>query len=397
MNLVQLHEVLYMNPKGQSRNIASYSSRSKFKHCKRLFKLQYIEGWHPRIDGVSMVFGNVVEAAWMHSTKMGGREGVPIFTELWNKARKEKDFEKRVYRGNEDSFDNLMRCGQEMLRIFELRFESYPLANIKFQVPLRKKIFPNTSYDKIENLAYVDAICEVDPHHPALPKVEWNVNLLRRIIIDVKTSGVLFPEKLISLDPQLIEYAWMDGRAFTLGFLNFVKESHGFKFGSRVTLLEPAGELLAGSDVTVLDKANALEAWVGTPAAAAGYAKACKGADGKDLKGKALDKAAADFLAIAAVKVPNAAFSKQRVQFVAAVIPEEHVHEMGKVIAMTTVEMVVSHEQDFYPMEPGLRYPDKKCTTCEMRSICAGDNEMRDRLLAKTGEEWLDNLVDEES
>lgn len=393
------HNVLYVTPDGKFKDSASYSSRATFKHCKRLFRLTRIDGWRLRVEGVSTNFGNAVEGAFIHSTKNGGHGGVDAFTDLWNKEHKSKDFDKRMYRGNEDSFENLMRCGQEMLQIFELRFAMYPLEGAEFQVPLRKKIFPGTSYDRLTNLAYIDCVSKVDPHHPALTKVSsWSGSQKRKLIIDVKTSGALFPEKLIGLDPQLIEYAWQDGETFDVAFLNFVKESHGYKFNSRVTLLRDAGAYKAGGDVIVLDKPNPLEVWIGTQACADAYDKACTGADKKSLKGKALDAAAANFLSSSpAICVPQTAVSKQRVQFVSARIDPANVEEMGKVVGQTTVEMVVAHEQDFYPMESGLRYPAKKCMTCDMRYICSGDNEGRDRMLTKVGEEWLDSLVDEEA
>jgi len=56
---------------------------------------------------------------------------------------------------------------------------------------------------------------------------------------------------------------------------------------------------------------------------------------------------------------------------------------------------VVAHEEDFYPMEPGIRFPSDKCSGCDMRWICAGDAEGRDANLKRIGEEWLDSDVEE--
>lgn len=391
--LVQIHDTLYTNPKGLVRDTASYSARQKFKHCRRLFKLSYVDGWRQRTEGVSTVFGDIVEKAWMHSVKHKGQGGPSEFTRLWHEAATVPGFEKRIYRGAEESFSCLMRSGQEMMRIFEIRFASYPFQHVEFQVPLKKKIFPGTSYDSLKNVAYVDAICSVDENHPALPPPLKPGP--RSVIVDCKTSGEWFPEKLICLDPQLIEYGWMHPASDTFAFLNFIKDSHGFKSGSRVTLLESAGAFEAGREVAVLDKANPLEVWIGTPSAVDAYDKACRAANGMSLKGNALTAAAENFLALGvAVKVPNTHVSKQRVQFVAATIHPDVIAEAGKVIGQTTVEMVFAHEQDFYPMEPGLRYPDKKCRMCDMRSICSGDNDLRDKSLKKVGEEWLDSLVE---
>jgi hypothetical protein len=83
------------------------------------------------------------------------------------------------------------------------------------------------------------------------------------------------------------------------------------------------------------------------------------------------------------------------VQFATDRLNPEAIGDMGKVVGQTTVEMVVAHEQDFYPMEPGIRYPSDKCSGCDMRSICSGDNNERDQYLTRTGEEWLDSTVEE--
>lgn len=329
-----------------------------------------------------MAFGHAIEGGWVYSCQHGGHGGPAAFTELWTKASKEKDFDKLIYRGDELSFDNLMRIGQEMLMIFEARWSLYPFSQaskLRFQLPLKKRIFPSTTYDKIENIAYLDAVV-------SLPEGE--------LIIDCKTSGQLFPEGLIVLDPQLVEYAWMLGSNFA-GFLNFVKESHGYKSGSYVSLLENAGPFLAGSEVRVLDKNKDGSVWIGTKATLDAYDKACRAPEGWSLKGKALDDAAETFLAFApAFKVQPSVLSKQRVQFCTARIPDEDIAEMGKMIGQTTVEMVMAHEQNFYPMEASIRFPQRKCLTCDMRSICTNNREERDAVLTRTGEEWMDAVIE---
>lgn len=399
-----------MLPNGKQKSVASYSSRAAFKFCRRYFKLTRVDGWRQKVDGASMAFGHAIEAAWVHSCQHGGHGGVPAFVAAWTKASKEPGFEKLIYRGDEESFENLMRCGTEMMQIFEARWASYPFSKAKklqFQLPLKKRIFPQTTYDKIENIAYLDAVVSLDSSSPWLEKRingdgEWSDSpwkggsSLCELIIDCKTSGQLFPEGLIVLDPQLVEYAWMLGSNFA-GFLNFVKESHGYRSGSYVSLLEPAGTFLPGSEVRVLDKNKDGTVWIGNAATLDAYDKACRSSDGASLKGKALDAAAEAFLEFApAWKVPATALSKQRVQFCTARIPVEDITEMGKMIGQTTVEMVMAHEQDFYPMEAGLRYPNKKCNTCDMRSLCANNREERDAQLTRTGEEWMDATLEED-
>ncbi len=87
--------------------------------------------------------------------------------------------------------------------------------------------------------------------------------------------------------------------------------------------------------------------------------------------------------------------TKQLIQFASARIGKQELEDMGKVVGQVTVEMVVAHETDFYPMEPGLRFPSEKCVMCDMRFICSGDGDGRDRFLTRAGEEWLDTTIEE--
>lgn len=387
------HDVLYILPNGEPKSAASYSSRASFKFCRRQFYLTRVRGWRRKVDGVALDFGKVIEAAVVHQIKYR-TGGVEEFARLWQRAKEEPGFSKRRYTKVEESWENLLRIGKEMITIFSARQETYPFRMAQFQVPLAKKIFPSTTYDKITNVSYLDIFSEPESNHPALVRAPGEG--FRRLITDVKTASKELDEQLVSLDPQLIEYAWMYD-TLDVAFLWFTKKSHGYKHGSRVTLLAGCGpDFPAGSEWIVLDPDGKDAVWIGTKEDVEGYAKACTGPDGKSLTGKALDRAAGEFiLRCSAISAPVSAVSKQCVQFVSARLNPETVEDMGKVVGQTTVEMVVSHETDFYPMEPGIRYPSDKCSGCDMRYICTGDNEGRDTNLTRVGEEWLDSTIEE--
>jgi hypothetical protein len=395
------HSVLYVLPDGKPKSAASYSSRSAFKFCKKFFKLTRVDGWRTKREGAAMDLGKAAEAGIVHQVRFG-EGGVEKFVKEWENFKKSKDFAKKEYTEVEESWENCLRIGTEWMEIFAIRQKSYPFQRPQFQLPLYKKIFPGTSYDAISNTAYIDIFSEPPADHPLLMKVSSLIHSRPRpLITDVKTASKELPDGLIGLDPQLLEYAWQyfDERkhdGLDVAFLWLVKKSHGFKFGSRVTLLKGYGPYQAGAEVRALDPFG-LEVWVGTEEVAEGYARACSDPQGKSLRGKALDQAAEKYLkgTPGVVAVPQTSISKQQVQFGSARLTRENILEMGKVIGQTTVEMVVAHEQDFYPAEPGLRYPSEKCNRCDMRYICAGDGDGRDRFLSKVGEEWLDTMVEE--
>jgi hypothetical protein len=378
---MMIHDTLYVLPDGTTKSSGSYSARSDFKFCRRFFYLKRVKGWKSRRNGAALDFGKAVEAAVQYHIQHGGQGGREEFSRLWNEFKASKDFAKKVYAKAEVSWENCLRIGDEWMQIFALRFKTYPLKLIpqfqgaEFQVPLRKKIFPNTSYGNITSIAYLDILSK-SPGQPSL-------------IIDVKTASKELNPSMVGLDPQLIEYAWIYHNP-DVAFLWFVKKSHGFKFKSRVTLLQDCSPFHAGDEVYVLEKMGT-DLWISTLKNCLAYEKAYTGPDGKDVNGKAATTVSTDFFAKGyAIRVSQAAVSKQLVQFAAARIPQSTMDDMGKVIGQLTVEMVMAHEQQFYPMEPGLRYPSEKCPRCDMRYICMGDDAGRDKNLVREGAEPMD-------
>ena len=382
------HDILYVAANGQFRSSASYSARKDFKHCPRLFKLTRIDGWKGKRIGASMAYGNAIESAIKQQVK-AGTGGIEKFVEEWNAAKKLPDFAKWQYTPIEVDWATLLLDGIDHLKLFILELEWLPIPqSATFQLPLSKFIFPGTSYGKLKNTAYLDILCEVDARHPALAPMdpEELAKLKTRILlIDVKTASKELSKYLVSLDPQLIEYAWMK-QALDVAFLWFVKKGRGMKGSSRVTLLEPTSNFAAGAELTVFELQGDF-LYVGTAEKYIEYDKACKG-----LRSKALDVASSNFLktntGIEFVSVSQV--TKQRMQFVTARINEQDVIDMGRLIGRTTVEMVVAHEEDFYPKDPGIRWPAEKCNFCDMRFICTNDTVGRDQNLTRTGEEWLE-------
>ncbi len=388
------HDVLYVMPNGQFKSSASYSSRKDFKHCPRLFALTRRDGWKSKRLGASMEYGNCIEAAVMQHVKTG-KGGVEKFVERWNEAKKLPNFDKWVYTPTEVDWDTLLLDGIDHLKLFIMELEWLPIPqNTQFQVPLSKHIFPNTSYGKLKNTAYLDMLCDVDARHPKLaPMDPEDLAKLktRTLCIDCKTASKPIDSRLVCLDPQLIEYAWMK-QTLDTAFLTFIKRGRGMKGSSRVTLLAQTRLFAPGTELTVFELQGDF-AYVGTRETYEEYDKACKG-----LRGKALDVASQQFLTTRQLAVEFLSISqltKQQMQFITARISQEDVNDMGRLIGRTTVEMVVAHEEDFYPKDPSVRFPNEKCVFCDMRFICTNDTVGRDMNLTRTGEEWLEQEIEE--
>jgi len=386
---------LYINAKGQDVDHGSYSARESYRYCPKQFELTRVQGYSQKEQRASAWFGKAIEAA-IESFEGTGRRphaAEEHFSETWKAVGGLKEAKDFTYTDSEGDWAGLLRAGVEMMTLYEIRAPYLPISTLpkaRFQVPLRKTIFPNSPLQVLSNKAYIDVISYPEWNHPLLVRIPSHVSRVRPVIIDIKTAGVDLETDIVGLDPQLAEYAWQS-RVRDVAFLWFVKRSHEIKKGSRITLLRAAE--ISGREFTVLG----VEEKPGTLVYVARTAECVKRfedmLDGFSSPTTNIAKAAKrgffesdeDVLAL-----PPALITKQRLQFGTARLSEQDVNEAGLALAQTTIEMVQATKTGVYPKTGGIRFPNQKCKFCAMRPICAGDSDARDRLLTRTGEEWLD-------
>ena len=415
--------VLYRNSSGKDVTHSSYSSRQTFKKCPREFQLTRVQGWAEKRNGAAMYFGRAIEAGLQAFEEEKRRPGhaAKTFTRLWHDVQLLPEFATFTYTACESSWAQLLKSGQQMMTLYEIRAPKLPLAGALFQQKLRKKIFPGTNLDSLENVAVLDVLSFPDwDHKMLLPATEvhkcsdcavrWSCSLeadgsqyepcqehrKRPLIIDIKTSGKEFPVDLVALDPQLAEYAWQT-RIPDVAFLWFVKKSHALEKGSKVTLLQDAGQLWAGWEGFVVetgeqDSDGNCWVYLATWDTLQRYEESLKG-----LRGKVRDAAKKNFLDSgradeSITTVSSDHVTKQRLQFAAARLTEQDMDDVGRSVAQSTVEMVRAHEADFYEKQAGVRFPNEKCNFCAMRWICLNRPDERDKNLTRKGEEWLDGI-----
>ena len=402
--------VLYVNTNGKPVTHASYSSRMSFRKCPREFQLTRIDGWSDKERRAAPLFGKCIEAGLQayEESKRTANKGVESFVYNWEQVKLLPEFSKLIFTECEGDWDRLKQAGTEMMWLYEVKAPRLPVASPLFQKELRKKIFPGTNLDKLENKAYIDIMSFPRWDHKLLPVIPSPAALemnQRPLIIDVKTSGRDLAVDLVALDPQLAEYAWQ-ARIPDVAFLWFVKRGRELKTGSRITLLDDAGPWYAGWEGWVLDIVDPEDdpkkpqrpvgVWVGDLPALQEFEKAVKG-----LRDKKRTAAKEGFLTAAyesgAVAFPQRdKLTKQRLQFAAVRLSEQDMDDVGRSVAQTTVEMVRAHEMGFYERQPGIRFPNEKCNFCSMKWICLNRPDQRDLLLTKKGEEWLDCVEDQE-
>ena len=400
--------ILYRNSQGKDVTHTSYSSRSTFRKCPRQFQLERIHGWSDKSQRGAPLFGKCIEAG-LQAYEESGRvheSGIKVFRRLWEEVKLTPGFEHLIYTATETSWDQLMKSGEQLMLLYELKAPHLPIVKPLFQQRIRKTIFPGTNLCMLENVAVLDILSFPPWDHKMLSPITQqdaqgghdDQHPYRELIIDVKTAGKDFPTALVSLDPQLAEYAWQT-RIPDVAFLWFVKCSLGFKRGSRIALLVARPPLWAGWEGFVLDvsedEKGAQALSIGSWDALQKYEAAVKG-----VRGKKLDELKQNLILTghgdgSILTVAPSDVTKQRIQFAAARLTEEDMDEVGRSVAQTTVEMVRAHEQDFYEKQPSVRFPNERCGFCSMRFHCLHDADGRDKNLTRRGEEWLDGIDQE--
>src|SRR6266550_6545424 len=94
------------------------------------------------------------------------------------------------------------------------------------------------------------------------------------------------------------------------------------------------------------------------------------------------------FIHTNATLVDKSILTKQKIQFVQGHIGLNEQLEASKRIAHDTVQIVYSNNENYWPKQGGIRFPQDNCTRCQMRGICLSNQPLSDTLIYRTDEEW---------
>lgn len=361
MSIMKAH--LYINSKGQFVTRHSYSGSDSFNYCARKYYLERVQGWAAKEQRSSSVFGTCIDRTvqFYHQHRMDVNAAVAEFNRLW------KDAEDKPYTYTKSDLDwnRLSLTGQEMIRLYAIRYPSFPYVVNNpqdFQVETNFEVFPGTKLAGIFFTSYIDLIAQLK-------------ETFEPIIIDSKTAGKDVPEFSV-LDPQLRSYSWVKGWA-NAGFLWFRKCGRTISRGDVVTFLEPYAGYAPGSDLIVL-ATDDFGVWVTQNAAL------IEEMNTKFIgESKAVKAARQGWVSENAKMAPERVLTKQKVQFKAVVITPESAEDIGRSIKRDIINIAAATEKDFFPMQSGVRFPNEKCPMCPMRGICANRPELRDMLLVR--------------
>ena len=366
---------LYINSKGFFVTRHSYSGSDSFNYCARRYYLERVQGWSEKVDRSSKYFGIALEKAitFWHQHRQDTAGAVAEFVRLWAE-HKEKPY---TYSKSDKDWDRLNLTGQELVRVYAIRYPKFPYSVNNpqdFQVESNFEVFPDTKLAGIEFTSYIDLMGQ------------WK-QTLEEIIIDMKTSGKDVPEFTV-LDPQLRSYAWVKWRPEDVrklvGFLWFRKMGREISKGDTVTLMEPYAGMEPGDDVFVLSQ-DEFGLWVTQN-------KQIVDEIDEKFVGKKKEVLAARqaYIEANASMVPEKVVTKQRVQFKMAEITKDSAEDIGRSVKRDIVNIAAATEKDFFPMQSGVRFPNEKCPNCAMRGICANKPELRDALLTRKQLDELD-------
>jgi len=342
---------LYINSKGYPVTYHSYSGSDSFNGCNRKYYLERVQGWTERTESAAKFFGTCVEQAvqYYHQRAKKIDDAIVEFTRLWEE-HKDKPYR---YGKTERDWKTLSLNGQEMVRLYAILYPNFPYTvpepRDAFQVKDEFEVFPGTKLAGINFTAYIDLLAQ--DKESAEP-----------VIIDLKVSGAKMPE-LVVLDPQLRAYAW-ERKSGRVGFLWFHKAGRLIKKGDTVYTLESVLGIPAGTEVEVTGS-DAFGLLVDTGNGITGH-------------------------------ISESRVTKQSIQFKSAIVPEWSREDAGKSIKHDIISIASATEHDFFPMHSGVRWPNNRCDSCQMRGICSGDDALRDQLVTRKHKEELEFGSEEE-
>lgn len=391
---------LYVRQDGTEHRKHSYSAGNLFDQCPYAYFLQKVEGWKVKEKKARFLFGRAVEEAIQFHHEHNGEGAVNHFIEKWQEHAGDKEL---TYTKVEKDWATLYQTGVQMVKLYVIKQPELPIplgGQTLFQKEFGKEVFPgDPNYGGIEDVGKLDIVAYVDPNHPLLPKVNWRPEYgpFRPIIVDIKTSGVEFPEQqgMAAFDVQLRRYSWHSGIR-DVALLTLVKKSHAIQKGSLVTFLEPAGAFKAGQEAIVASTEEGENVVVLANESLIAEMERVQGRkeDGKLEQTKVAKARRDEWLAKFGAVVHTSFLTKQRLQFNAGFVTVESANDAGEIAGRQIVNIVNSRIRGVWENRFGVRYPNDSTSDPYFRAFVQKDEMYRNQNFTKTGDDFDDLFAD---
>lgn len=392
---------LYISPTGVAWTKHSYSAGIDFDHCAMKYALRRIHGWKMRENKASLVFGRAVESAVEYYHNNGGTRLLETFDAQWSVIKDDANIK---YTKLEKDWENLNKCGQDMLKLYLIRQSELPIpmgAHSIFQREYGKEVYPgDPNYGGITDNGKIDIISYVKPDHPMLASILWKKEYgpLRPVIIDMKTGAKDFHliKGMAGYDPQLRRYSWLSGIR-DVAFLWFKKAGQNLKKGSKVTTLVEVAGYPAGSQMIVAHLDEQIRI-----VPSEGHMLAMDEAQGRKPDGK-LDttKLAQErkqkWLGENALVVQREQITRVGLQFNSARLTDQEAEVAGRIAGRQIQGIVNAWRSDVWDNTFQVRYPHDDSSDPYFRAFVLNDLEYRKENFIKTDESSLDELFADET
>lgn len=329
---------------------------------------------------------------YYHTNNLILSDAIDEWKRLWAIQQDNKDL---TYSAKDVSWEHMYQQGIDMLKLYHVKLPELPIKNPQFQLNYKKEFYPGTQYAGLQFTAYVDMQTDVEFDHPALPAIDRPENGQRTLIIDIKTSGNEYgvDPRLSSMDPQLRSYAWVAGQR-DVAFLVFVKRNPSIEKGDVVSLVEWWNDDNPLGSERVALKVESSTVTIVAPEVWEKYQEESKG-----LKGNALKAKVNEFIEQYGFHVSLSDVTKQKIQFLPALIADEDAEETGELRGQEAIAISQANQTDFFPKRPGVRFPNNHCTFCNYLGLCLKDDDMINEKLINISmpqktkdDDWLEDL-----
>jgi hypothetical protein len=354
-------------------------------------------GWREKDNKAAFKFGRALEEAIQFYHENNGTRGLETFIAKWAVHKDDKELK---FTKTEKTWENLDRCGRDMMRLYMIKQPVFPIpmgAQSIFQREYAKEVYPgDQTYGEIEDAGKLDIVCYVQPNHPMLPKMEWKpeFGIFRPLIVDIKTGAKDFHEAqgMSRYDMQLRRYSWLSNIR-TVAFLWFKKANSNFSKGKSVMLLEDAGVFKAGSEAVVAAEGDDFIYLVVNDY----FITEMDKAQGRNAKGalentKLSQARKFEWLETNAVKVQESSLTCCRVQFNAALITAEEAAVAGRVAGRQIQGIVNAWATNTWDDTFGVKYPHDDTRDPYFQAFVLNDKNYRDLNFKKSDSSELDEL-----
>lgn len=384
---------LYINSKGKPWRKHSYSAGNDYDQSPLKYYLRRISGWREKENKARFLFGRALEESiqWHHD-----HEGVGALEDFKHRWAQHKDRKDLIYTAVEKDWETLNLDGQEMIRLYIIQQPKLPIplgGCSVFQREIAKEVFPgDPNYGEIEDAGKLDIIAYVDPTHSMLESIEWKPEdgTYRPVIIDIKTSGIDFPEQpgIAAFDKQLRRYSWLSGYR-DVALLGFKKTGRSLKKNGLVTLLKDTEKFKAG-DEAIIALVEKDDIWIVKSDFLVEEMEKVQGDNTAAGKQRRMD-----FLSLYSECVTALDITRQRLQFITGRVSEQSANEAGEIAARQIIQIVNSWKNKSWPNTFGIRYPNDDRNDPYFRAFVLQDEMFREQNFTKTAEENFDDLLED--